>query len=162
MAFTSYLPEGKDKLCESKAPLKSGDVFVFRTLLNDESCSKDVLALVLKSNTKVPRSFDVKILAAMRGCTRWHFIEREDAPPIVVLRLPKNVKEAATYSSGGLEFENATRWRIIAGPGSDAISWDLVPWVAKEFHRPAEQDIALWRKCLKEEGDKKVYGPIPL
>ena len=158
MAFMSYLPVGKDKLCETRTPLSSGELIVFRTTLEDDSCSKDVFAMILKQNSKVARAFDVKVIAAARGCTRWHFIERTDAPPIFVLRLPKAEKEAITYQSAGQILENATRWRSIAAP-TVAIQWDLVPWIAKEFHRPAEQDIALWRKCLQDEGKKKVHGP---
>ena len=72
MAFMSYLPVGKDKLCETRTPLSSGEVIVFRTTLEDESCSKDVFAMILKQNCKVARAFEVKVIAAARGCTRWH------------------------------------------------------------------------------------------
>ena len=85
MAFLSFLPVGKDVMCESRTPLLQGEVFVFRSLLTDFTDSGDTIAMVLRGNAIVPFSYDIKVQAVSSGFYRWHRIERDDAPSIHVL-----------------------------------------------------------------------------
>ena len=50
MAFLSFLPVGKDVMCESRRPLLQGEVLVFRSLLTDFTDSGDTIAMVLREN----------------------------------------------------------------------------------------------------------------
>ena len=63
MAFVSFLPVGKDVLCDSRTPLLQGEVFVFRSLLTDSSDSGETIGIVLRENSAVPFAYDVKVLA---------------------------------------------------------------------------------------------------
>ena len=125
MAFVSFLLVGKDVLCDSRTPLLQGEVFVFRPLLTDFLDSGDTIGIVLRENSTVPFAYDVKVLAVSSGFYRWHLIERQDAPAVHVLRLPRTSVEANIYQRGAVILENATRWRSL-GRG-DVIAWDLVP-----------------------------------
>ena len=89
MAFVSFLPVGKDVLCDSRTPLLQGEVFVFRSLLTDFTDSGDTIGFVLRENSTVPFAYDVKVLAVSSGYYRWHLVERHDAPAVHVLRLPR-------------------------------------------------------------------------
>ena len=158
MAFYSFLPAAKDLMCATRTPLLQGEVFVFRTLLEDGSDSGDVLSMVLQANALVPMAYDIKVLVFSSGYYRWHFIERTNAPSVHVLRLPRSEVDAMTYQKWAVILENATRWRSF-GRG-EPICWDLIPWIDEVSHRSTDQTVDLLRKWLAEGNPKaKVRAP---
>ena len=93
------------------------------------------------------------------GYYRWRLIERANAPPAHVLRLPRSEIEASIYQKGAVVLESAIPWRSIGRIG-DPINWDLVPWIADDFLRQAEQTVDLLRKSLADGTPKaKVRSP---